>query len=160
MGIPLEQRVIAVLFSLTLVLVTVQLIRKHRLREEYALAWLAASLGIFLLSVFDGLVGRLAAFFSVSYSPTLVLVGGLLFALTVLLSQSVIISNQANRMRDLTQSIALLEWRLRQLEGRNIPPTPRSEHTNGQPAALEKPLHPAGPEPHPAGSSLQENHVE
>lgn len=141
-------------------LVTVQLIRKHRLREEYALAWLAASLAIFLLSVFDGLVGRLAGLFSVSYSPTLVLVGGLLFALTVLLSQSVVISHQANQVRDLTQSIALLEWRLRQLESHYAPPAHHQpDHQNGL-TTLEKPLPPAGPDPHPAGSMLQENHVE
>jgi hypothetical protein len=114
--IPFTQQLIAIIFSLMLVLVTVQLIRTHRLREEYALVWLAASLGIFLLSIFGDLVGRLAALFSVSYSPTLVLVAGLLFALVVLLSQSVVISKQANQMRDLAQSVALLEWRLRQVE--------------------------------------------
>ncbi len=114
--IPFAQQLIAIVFSLVLVLVTVQLIRTHRLREEYALVWLAASLGIFLLSIFGDLVGRLAALFSVTYSPTLVLVAGLLFALVVLLSQSVVISSQANKMRDLAQSVALLEWRLRQIE--------------------------------------------
>ncbi|MCB8918070.1 MAG: DUF2304 domain-containing protein [Ardenticatenaceae bacterium] len=117
MGIPLAQRVIAIIFSLALVLVTVQLIRKHRLREEYALVWFAASIVILLLSIFGELVSDLAALFSVSYSPTLVLVMGLLFALVVLLSQSVIISTQANQLRDLAQQVALLEWRLHQLEG-------------------------------------------
>lgn len=97
-------------------LVTVQLIRKHRLREEYALVWFAASIVILLLSIFGELVSDLAALFSVSYSPTLVLVMGLLFALVVLLSQSVIISTQANQLRDLAQQMALLEWRLHQLE--------------------------------------------
>lgn len=116
MGIPLAQRVIAIIFSLALVLVTVQLIRKHRLREEYALVWFAASIVILLLSIFGELVSDLAALFSVSYSPTLVLVMGLLFALVVLLSQSVIISTQANQLRDLAQQMALLEWRLHQLE--------------------------------------------
>ncbi len=116
MAIPLEQRLIAVLFSLTLVIVTIQLIRKNRLREEYALLWLGASLVIFFLSLFGNIVSRLAAIFSVSYSPTLVLVAGLLFALILLLSQSVIISSQADQMRDLAQSVALIEWRLRQVE--------------------------------------------
>ena len=122
MGIPLEQRLIAVLFSLILVLVTIQLIRKHRLREEYALLWLGASLAIFLLSIFGDVVGRLASFFSVSYSPTLVLVAGLLFALILLLSQSVVISSQADQMRDLAQTVALLEWRVRQIEAVSEPP--------------------------------------
>ena len=125
MGIPLAQRVIAIIFSLALVLVTVQLIRKHRLREEYALVWFAASIVILLLSIFGELVSDLAALFSVSYSPTLVLVMGLLFALVVLLSQSVIISTQANQLRDLAQQVALLEWRLHQLESDEPAARPR-----------------------------------
>lgn len=95
---------------------TVYLIRKRKLREEYALIWLAASVIIFLFSVFGGLVDRLAAFFSVTYSPTLALVAGLLFAVVLLLSQSVVLSQQADNNRDLAQTIALLEYRLRELE--------------------------------------------
>lgn len=116
MPIPVEQRVTAIVFSLLLLLVTVQLIRKHKLREEYALLWLTASVAIFILSVFGGLVNVLAASFDVSYAPTLILVLGLLFALVVLLSQSVVISSQADCIRDLTQDLALVEWRLRRLE--------------------------------------------
>lgn len=116
MSIPLAQRALAVIFSLLLLLMIVQLIRRRRLREEYALVWLAASLGIFAFSIFGGLVGVLAAFFSVTYPPTLVIVAGLLFALVVILSQSVVISTQADRLRDLAQTVALLEWRLRRLE--------------------------------------------
>lgn len=95
-----------------------QLIRRQRLREEYALVWLAAGVGILIFSVFGDLVGILARLLSVSYAPTLVIVLGLLFALVVILSQSVIISSQADRLRDLAQSVALMEQRVRQLEGR------------------------------------------
>lgn len=116
MPIPLIQQLIAILISLALVGITVQLIRKHRLREEYALVWLFASFGILLLSIFGEFINQIANLVNVTYSPTLALVAGLLFALIVLLSQSVIISSQANRMRDLAQNVALLEWRLRELE--------------------------------------------
>lgn len=95
----------------------VQLIRRRRLREEYALVWLVASAGILLFSIFGGLVRMLASFFSVSYPPTLIITLGLLFALAVILSQSVIISSQADRLRDLAQTVALLEWRVRKVEG-------------------------------------------
>ena len=94
----------------------IQLIRRHRLREEYALVWLMAGAAILVLSVFGGLVRLLASLVDVSYPPTLVLVVGLLFALVILLSQSVTISGQANRLRDLAQTVALLERRLRHVE--------------------------------------------
>lgn len=95
---------------------TVQLIRKHRLREQYALVWFGASFTIFMLSIFDGLVNRLAALFGVTYAPTLVFALGLLYSLAILLAQSVVISSQADGIRDLAQSMGILEWRLRQLE--------------------------------------------
>lgn len=116
MQIPIEQQVIGLLFGLTLLIITVQLIRKHRLREEYSLVWLGASLAIFILIVVDPLVGMLARLFAVTYAPTLILVFGILFCVVLLLSQTVTISFQANRIRDLAQSVGLLEWRLRHVE--------------------------------------------
>jgi hypothetical protein len=114
--IPLAQRLVAIAFSVVLFAVTLQLIRKHKLREEYALLWLFASGVILVGSIFGRIFPTLARFFGVTYSPTLALVFGLLFALVVMLSQSVILSSQANQLRDLAQSHALLEFRLRQLE--------------------------------------------
>lgn len=93
-----------------------QLIRRHRLREEYALLWLIATVAIVILSVFGGIVDALADLFNITYSPTLPLVVGLLFALAVLLSLSVALSSQADHNRDLAQHVAILEHRLRELE--------------------------------------------
>ena len=93
-----------------------QLIRKRKLREEYALLWLFATAVILLLSLFGEIVGSLAQLLNIAYSPTLPLVGGLIFALVVLLSLSVALSNQADSNRDMAQQMALLEFRLRELE--------------------------------------------
>ena len=118
-AIPMIQRIVAIVISLMLLLATVQLIRKRKLREEYALLWLIATVAIAILSIFGGIVNALALFLNISYSPTLPLVAGLIFALIVLLSQSVVLSNQANNGRDLAQQVALLEYRLRELESQN-----------------------------------------
>jgi len=106
------------LYSLTLLLVTIQLIRKHKLREQYALVWLGATAIIFILAVSDGLVTMMASFFRVTYAPTLILVLGLLFSLAILLSQSVTISTQADHIRDLAQDMSMLEWDLQKLQAK------------------------------------------
>jgi hypothetical protein len=116
-AIPLIQRLVAIAVSLILLLVTIHLIRKHKLREQYALLWLIATVAILVLSTFGGIVDRLADLFNISYSPTLPLVAGLFFALAVLLTQSVALSNQADQSRDMAQQMALLEYRLKELEG-------------------------------------------
>jgi len=162
MHIPIAQRVTAVIFSLILVLVIVQLIRKQKLREEYALAWLGASLIILLLSVFGGLIKILAALFAVSYAPTLALVLGLLFVLVVLLSQSVALSSQADCIRDLAQQVTLLEWRVRQLEtshlqiadgAANKPYNGDQAAPNGSPIAIG--TSPCGTDTSPCGKTSE-----
>ncbi|MEZ4611740.1 MAG: DUF2304 domain-containing protein [Caldilineaceae bacterium] len=80
------------------------------------MVWFGASLAIFAFSVFDGLNVFMARMLGVSYPPTLVLVFGLLFCIVLLLSQTVMLSTQANRIRDLAQTVALLECRLRAVE--------------------------------------------
>ena len=129
MPIPFEQKIVAVLFSLMLLLVTFQLIRKHKLREEHALIWFAASLAIFLLSIFDKITSYLAVLFGVKYAPTLILVFGILFCVVLLLAQTVMLSVQANRIRDLAQNVGLLEWRLRELENQPPDHTPEPSFT-------------------------------
>ena len=70
-AIPLIQRLVAIGISLILLLVTVHLIRKHKLREQYALLWLIATVAILVLSIFWRHRRPLADLFNVSYSPTL-----------------------------------------------------------------------------------------
>ncbi len=128
---------------------TVQLIRKHKLREEYALVWLAASATIVIFAIFGDLVNLLAASFAVTYAPTLILAGGLFFALVILLSQSVVLSGQAKCIRDLAQTVSLLEWRLRQMEGdppATAPPDPLrgNEAPPGPPKGGDKTIPPFG----------------
>jgi hypothetical protein len=119
--VPIEQRIIAIFFSTAFLLLTVQLIRKHKLREAYALGWLISAFVILTLSVFGRIVDIVAGWFSVSYTPTLILVVGLLSALVLLLLQSVVLSTQADRIRDLAQHSAMMELRLRQLEEQERP---------------------------------------
>ena len=121
------------LFSLILLLVTLQLIRRHKLREEYALVWLAASFAIFLFSIFDQLLAYLALLFAVKYAPTIILVFGILFCVVLLLAQTVMLSVQANRIRDLAQTIGILEWRLHALEDQPLPEEQTTQYSeNGQ----------------------------
>jgi hypothetical protein len=119
--VPIEQRAIAIGFSLAFIILTVQLIRKNKLREAYALGWFVSAFMILVLSIFSGIVDVVAGWFSISYTPTLVLVIGLLVALLILLLQSVLLSTQADQIRDLAQNAALLELRLRTMEEKERP---------------------------------------
>ncbi len=145
MPIPIEQQITAILISLSLFLIIVRVIRKRTLREEYALLWIAAGLTILLLSIFGGLADLLASLFAVHYAPTLILVLGLIFALAVLLAQSVALSTQSDRVRDLTQQVALLDWQVRQLSQYKGRPDVDGDGQDGRQS-------PPPPTPHPSAS--------
>lgn len=99
-----------------MLLLTIHLIRKNRLREEYALLWFVTFLGLLLLAIFTKLAAWLASFFEVSHMPTLFLAFGMMLTYFILLSLTLPVSRLSNNVRDLVQSVAMLEWRLQQLE--------------------------------------------
>ena len=142
MSIPMVQHLTAVLISLSLITITIQLIRKRRLREEYAFGWLGISIVMLLLSIFGGIATYLTSLFAMEYPLLLILSVGLLATMIILLNQSVILTTQANHIRDLAQTVAILEWRLRQYEKAQetavtpstiTPPTPNGHTTYSLP---------------------------
>lgn len=108
---------IAVLaFSLIILGFVWELIRYGQLRPAYGLLWMIGAVIFFLFTLFTDLVHLIADFFEISYAPTVVIGLALIFTVVLLLSQSVIISTLARNNKDLAQNIAILEWRLENLE--------------------------------------------
>ena len=107
-------------FSLIVLGFVWELIRYGQLRPAYGLLWMIGAVLFFLFTLFTGLVRVIATFFEVSYAPTVVIGLALVFMIILLLSQSVIISTLSRNNKDLAQSIAILEWRLENLEKREI----------------------------------------
>ena len=107
-------------FSLIVLGFVWELIRYGQLRPAYGLLWMIGAVLFFLFTLFTGLVRVIATFFEVSYAPTVVIGLALVFMIILLLSQSVIISTLSRNNKDLAQSIAILEWRLENIEKREI----------------------------------------
>jgi hypothetical protein len=112
---PLKVSIVATLASLLLLLVVFELIRSRRLRERYALLWLATGLVLLVLSVWRGGLNTIAGWLGVtSYPPAVLFAIGLLFVVLVLLHYSTVISKLADQNTILAQRLALLERRLRE----------------------------------------------
>ena len=100
-----------------LLLVVFELIRSRRLRERYALLWLATGLVLLVLSVWRGGLNTIARWLGVtSYPPAVLFAVGLLFVMLVLLHYSTVISKLADQNTILAQRLALLEARLDELD--------------------------------------------
>jgi hypothetical protein len=99
--------------SILLILVVLELIRSRRLRERYALLWLATGLVLLVLSAWRGGLDTIAGWLGVTgYPPAVLFAVATLFILAVLLHYSTVISKLADQNTILAQRLALLEQRL------------------------------------------------
>ena len=123
---PVVVSVAASVASLILLLAVLELVRRRRLREKYALLWILTAVVLLVLSIWRGAVDQIAGALGVSYGPAVIFAIGALFILVVLLHYSTVISTLTDRTVILAQHVALLEHRLAELESRS-PPAPRTD---------------------------------
>jgi hypothetical protein len=111
---PLLVSILGALASIGLVLVVLELIRKHKLRERYALLWLVTGVVLTALSLWRDGLNTIAGWLGVrSYPPAVLIAVAILFILAVLLHYSTVISRLSDQNVLLAQRLALLEQELR-----------------------------------------------
>ena len=111
---PLYVSIAASIASILLILVVFELIRSRRLRERYALLWLATGVVLLVLSAWRGGLNTIAGWVGVeTYPPAVLFAVGVVFILAVLLHYSTVISKLADQNVILAQRLALLEQRIR-----------------------------------------------
>jgi hypothetical protein len=116
--------IFAALASLAVLAIVVELIRSRRLRERYALLWLGTAAVMLVFATWRSGLHQLSDALGIAYPPNALFVLAILFLLVLLLHFSTVISKLSDRTTTLTQHIALLEERLRELEER---PEPRPQ---------------------------------
>jgi len=109
-------QVISIIIALALFSAIIDLIRRGLLKERYSVLWLASIFAIMALSVWKGLLDRIAQMVGVAYPPSLLFLVAFLFVLVILLHFSVVISIFTERNKILTQEVSLLKARLEERE--------------------------------------------
>jgi hypothetical protein len=114
---PLRVSIVGVAASLLLILVVLELVRGRRLKERYALLWLATGIVLLVLSAWRDGLNTVAGWLGVTgYPPAVLFAVATLFVLLVLLHYSTVISKLTDENVELAQRIALLEERVRHAE--------------------------------------------
>jgi len=94
----------------------IDLVRRRRLLERYALLWLLSSIVLLGLAVWRGALDRIAEQVGVAYPPNALFIVAFGFVLWMLLHFSVAVSRLSDQCKVLAQRIALLEERMRRTE--------------------------------------------
>jgi hypothetical protein len=109
-------QIIATLGAVALLLIVLELVRRRRLLERYALVWLAVAVALVILGAWGGLLQRISDTIGVAAPANALFAIGLGFLIVLVLNFSVAVSRLTDQSKVLAQRLALLEERLRRQE--------------------------------------------
>jgi hypothetical protein len=109
-------QIVAILGALVLLLIVLEMVRRRRLLERYALLWLLSAVVILGLAVWRGALEQVASAVGIYSPPNALFFIALGFILVLLLHFSAAVSRLADQSKVLAQRQALVEQQLRELE--------------------------------------------
>jgi hypothetical protein len=112
------QRIAAVALTLGLILVILELVRRKRLLERYALVWLLSATILLVCAAWKGLVTTIAFKVGIHYPPSLLFAVAFGAELLLLLHFSLAVSSLTDQNKILAQRVGLLQHRLDEQEQR------------------------------------------
>lgn len=107
------QIIIAIVIVVAFILV-INMIRKKRLDMRHALPWLIVGFLVLILDVFPSIVGGLSKLMGIELPINMLFFLGFCFSLLILFGQTVTISNLSDKVKRLTQEMALLEEKFKE----------------------------------------------
>ena len=104
----------AILVSLTLLVVVLDLVRRRKLSEEYSVVWIVCAAALLVLSIWRDSLHVVAGWLGVFYPPAVLLLVLVLFVFLACLAFSVAISRQSVQIERLAEEVAILSARERE----------------------------------------------
>jgi hypothetical protein len=127
-------QVFAILGAAALLLIVLELVRRRRLMERYALVWLFSAVVILGLAIWKDALNVMARQIGIYSAPNALFLVAVGFILLLLLHFSAAMSRLTDQSKILAQHHALLEQRVRELEqeraGAPAEEVPRSRETS------------------------------
>lgn len=101
-------KIMAGLIGVSLFIIIIELVRRRKLREEYAWLWLLTGLVIVILSFWYGLLVYIGDLLGGILPSAVLFLFALLFLLLIALHQSIKISRLTDQVTQLTQELAIV----------------------------------------------------
>jgi len=109
-------QVVAIFAALALLVLVLELVRRRRLMERYALLWLFSSTVILGLAVWQEALDKIARLMGIASAPNALFFVAVGFILVLLLHFSAAMSRLTDQSKVIAQRHAILEQRIRDLE--------------------------------------------
>lgn len=111
---PLLQQIFALAISVLVFVLTVEMVRKRRLREEYSVLWLGTSLLMFILVLKYEWLVALTHVIGAALPTTTLFIGSLVFLVLLAVQFSIKLSKLSDQVKNLVQENALLRTEIQQ----------------------------------------------
>jgi hypothetical protein len=144
-GLGKRAQIIAAIGTVLMLIFVIELVRRRRLVERYALLWMLAALVMVVLAVWNDALQLVADALGIISPPNALFLLGLAGVLAMLLNFSVAVSRLSEESKILAQIVARLDGEVRSLRGAaaNGNGARRDDRTEALPATGEAPV----PEP-------------
>jgi hypothetical protein len=107
-----QQKVFAIIASILIMLVVVELVRRKKLREEYSWLWLVTGAFIILLVVWYDLLVFVTHLIGAIAPTTTLFIFGLIFLMLISLHYSIQISRLSQQVKNMAQELAILRGQI------------------------------------------------
>jgi hypothetical protein len=132
-------QIVAIVGALALLVIVLEMVRRRRLLERYALLWLFAALVILALAIWRGALEQVAKAVGIYSPPNALFFIALGFVLLLLLHFSSAVSRLSDQSKVLAQRQAIIEQQLRRLKERQEEQSVPAEAIE-QPYEAEQPI--------------------
>jgi hypothetical protein len=102
--------------ALVLLGVTLELVRRNKLLEDYSVLWLLMGAAMLAMALWRGAVPLLARLTGVIYAPSAVFIAVLSLCFALLMHFAVVISRLTRQVTALTQRLAIMEMEAAQCQ--------------------------------------------
>ncbi len=109
---PLAQKIFALLVCAGIFAVTVAMVRRRQLREEYSVLWLATSVVMFVLVLRYEWLVALTDLIGAALPTTTLFLGAIIFLFLIAMQFSIKLSDLSDKVKNLAQENALLRAEL------------------------------------------------
>jgi hypothetical protein len=131
-------QLLAIAGSGALLVLVLELVRRRRLLERYALLWLFSAVVLLVLAVWRGLLEEVAEALGIAYAPNALFFLAFSAILVLLLHFSVAVSRLADQSKILAQRLAMADERLRRLEAQRAEAEAELEDEEREPVTAQR----------------------
>ena len=105
----LQQKIFAILASLSILIVIIYLVKKRKLKEEYSWLWLLTGFVILVLVLWYDLLLLLTEWIGAVSATTTLFIFSIIFLMLIALHFAIKISSLSDQVKNLAQKVSLLE---------------------------------------------------